>query len=156
VADVKLNGVSFKSVKTKQSLNYLEIPIMFKYRFGSDDFGLFLAAGPYFSFALSGTLTESYTNATVTTTSKTEVSFGDKVVDTYTSKDLGFCFGFGGYFSVGENSKLILDARFVNGATNILNDKNKTKRIIENAAFEVKNRSLQVSIGYLFTLEPPH
>lgn len=152
VTDIKLSGVPYKSVKTKQSLNYIEIPVMFKYKFGNEDNGFYLAAGPYFSFGLNGSLTESYTGS-ITNTSKVDVTFGDKVIDQYTKTDVGFNLGFGGYFSVGESSKLILDARIVSGGTNILNDKNKTKRIIETVSFEAKNRSLQLSIGYLFTLQ---
>lgn len=39
---------------SKTSLNYLKLPVLLKYRFGSESFSFFVNAGPYIAYGLNG------------------------------------------------------------------------------------------------------
>lgn len=167
------------SYSSTQSLNYIEVPLLFKYKLGSPDFGLALMAGPSFAFGINGkhtdvgTLTVPVTDGGGTTTNVTvkinesdkDIKFGSKVNSNFKGFDAGFTFGVGTYFEIGESGKLIIEARYTAGFGNILNSKYiseptydpvkaqiKDYNAINNQDFvgSVKNKTIQLSIGYLF------
>ncbi len=102
-----------------------------------------------------------------------DVKIGSKVNSNYRKFDAGFAMGLGGYFNVGENGQLIVEVRWAIGGSNILNANYKHEPtydaiVIDNKGIaranvsnhvlinnpnvvgEVRNRSTQFSIGYLF------
>ncbi len=167
------------SLSSTQSLNYIEVPMLFKYKLGSPDFGFALMAGPNFAFGINGKHTDVGSVTVPVTSGGTtknvtykinetdkDIRFGDKVNSNFKGFDAGFTFGIGTYFDIGESGKLIIEARYTAGFSNILNSKYvsqptvdplklliKDFNAINNQDFvsSVKSRSAQLSIGYLFS-----
>lgn len=101
-----------------------------------------------------------------------DVKIGSKVNSNYRAFDAGLALGLGAYFNVGETGQFIIEARWVSGGSNILNanyissptyDKivvtkdvptaNVTNyNIVNNKEIvgEIRNRSFQFSVGYMF------
>lgn len=169
-----------ETYQSKHNLNYVEVPILFKYRFGSEDAGFSLLAGPSLNFAIGGKMVESgkwvlYDNTTgqpfLGKVNQTiDVKVGDKVNNQFKAFDAGFMFGANGYFPVGDGN-LVLEAKFYIGGTNIRNDKYDNTASYNTQTFEVKNysvihdrdifseirnRSILLSVAYLHPLRRPH
>lgn len=114
-------GASFKTTsgREKLNLNYLELPVLAKYSFGP----VYLNAGPSLGLRLGQ---------------------GDKEKATYGAmKKLDFGLQMGGGVAIAAGlGKIILDARYVLGLTNISDVK----------GVNIKNRGVQVSVGYAIPL----
>ncbi|MBL7818108.1 MAG: PorT family protein [Saprospiraceae bacterium] len=156
---VKLPNTSV-SFKNKQTLNYIEIPLLFKYKVGGDKLGVSVLAGPFLGVGLGGKYTESGTDAGgLSTNYRGSLTTGTKVNNQYKKMDAGFAFGLGAYLRAGNSGKLILDARLVNGATNIINNNYTLEQNGINdpsVIAEARTRNLQLSIGYLFEFGVTH
>lgn len=169
-----------ETYQSKHNLNYVEVPILFKYKFGSEDAGFSLLAGPSLNFAIGGKMVES--GKWVFTSNSTGQSFlgkvnqtidikvGDKVNNQFKAFDAGFMFGANGYFPVGDGN-LVLEAKFYVGGMNTRNDKYDNTPSYDPNTLEVKNysilhdrdifseirnRSIQLSVAYLHPLRRPH
>lgn len=181
---VKTNSTNeAQNYQSNHTVNYVEVPLLFKYNFGGESMGLSLMAGPNLGFAIGGKLSErgnlefySTDNGTVflgKINENKDVKIGNKVNSNYRKFDAGFAMGLGGYFNIGENGQLILEVRWAVGGSNILNANykheptydvitvdnkgiaraNVTNHVLinnPNVVGEVRNRSTQFSIGYLF------
>jgi Outer membrane protein beta-barrel domain len=126
-------------------VNWLEIPILAKAKFGSTEGvsgGLFL--GPSIGYGISGKSTSISTdniNGSLTTTSDSRNL--DFKKDEHSRIDVGLNFGgdisYGGFF---------LDARYQLGFTNMISDTNTTTGTKETA----KTRGIAITLGYRFPL----
>lgn len=155
--DVDVPGV-LEKMKVKDDLNYLDIPILFKYKFGGEDRGIALMLGPSFNFLLNAKSNFSgiLETETVALTTKPEIGSGSD--DAFKGLDVSLGMGLNAYFKVG-NGKFFIDARYMLGLTNILNDgldvddfSDKNLYFMPILANEMKNRSLQLSVGYFFPI----
>lgn len=116
--------------ETKTYLNYVEIPLLLKGKFGNESVKGFVMAGPSFGYAFDGI---------------TKVKDGedeDVDFDNIKRADLGLQFGVGAGVAAGPGT-LFLDGRYGLGLTD-LND-------IENAE-GFKNSGFNVGIGYILTI----
>jgi hypothetical protein len=124
--------------ESKTTLNYLEVPVLAKYTFGSDVFQAFLNAGPSLGVGLTGK-------------AKTEGAGGDREVDVrfgdakgdgriYRDNRLDFGVQFGGGVGLGLGTgQLQAEARYGLGLTDV--DDNKST-----------NRTWAFTLGYLIPL----
>lgn len=136
------------------TFNYIEIPILFKYKFRGQAVGGYLAVGPVISSALSGKVEFSLVDANgkvlkgidgypASGAGEIPLEFGTGALDDFKSSDFGFSFGGGLSFALGSG-QLVADARYVLGFTNLDVDSDED--------LSIKNRSIQVTVGYLFPL----
>ncbi len=122
--------------KVTFTLNYLELPIMFKYKFSN----FYVNAGPYFAYGLGGKVKvkpdggsdESY-----------KIKFGDEPSngsdDFYLDNALDFGFQIGGGVLVME--KIIIDLRYGYGFGNLIDE-------VDGIDNKWQNRSIQLTVGY--------
>lgn len=182
---VRPNNAALKfNYNSTHTVNYIDVPILFKYKFGTPERGLALMAGPSLNFAIGGRYTESgvaegtfyddngapYQGKFKFNESDKPVRIGAKVNSNYKKFEIGFTFGLGGYFEIGESGKLIIEARYTLGGTNILNNKYISGETVKDNGAQgisitgyniindrdiissVQNRGFQCSLGYLFEL----
>lgn len=119
-------GGNIKDFDLKTVINYLDVPVLAKYKFGGESFGAYLAAGPSFGYALSGK------------------SGGDKIEDweDYARFELGGSFGGGlGLKLVG--SMVYLDLRYLLSLNNLNSGDDD---------FTVRNKGIGISVGFLKSL----
>ena len=121
-------------VDLKIFLNYLEIPVLFKYSYGPVYFNL----GPCIDFKVgTGLQNKSSKNVNVT--------WNDSNLN---STDFGFAFGGGFAFPVGIG-KIMIDGRYVLGLSNIVSNSDSEA---SNASVSTKNKSIQFTFGYAIPL----
>jgi hypothetical protein len=122
-------------------LNYLEIPILGKYKMGPEKIKFQFSLGPSISYGLGG----SYEAKISGSTTKTNVAFGPAAYEFGTSYfqnvnntlDLGVQGGIG----VRLNEKIIIETRYGLGLTNLYSKE------VNFDGRNAKNRSLQFSVG---------
>ncbi len=159
----------YENIKIK--MNYLEGHLMFKYEFIGGGNGLYVEAGPYYSYAIGSkgtstlvdekgkkssptplieadaSTTENYSDLVESYTKEYYLKFkpikGDKKDFSYKKSDLGVAVGAGLYKEL-DTGRLYVDGRILWGLQNI---NSKT-----TASSAVRSRSLQVSITYLYPL----
>lgn len=137
-------GIKFKngSDYIKLTTNYLEIPVLIKVSFGSDDFKGFFNAGPYFGYWLSGKSIICFDGKT----EKDIYEFDDEGNNQDNRLDLGLSFGGGMAFKIGSGN-LIFDLRYGLG----LADMNKIEGDKPDNYTKSLNRVIGISLGYLFS-----
>ncbi len=141
------SGGSFSvSETTKVTLNYLELPVLFKYMMGPDALRIYLSAGPSFALGLGGKGNREYTadfgNGPYTEKIDFKVKFekepeGYEGYDQYIEEKTDVGLQFGGGLLIAN--KLMVDLRYGLGFT----EYNKDSQVSS------KNRAIQVSIGFL-------
>src|SRR5690606_11164058 len=114
-----------------QNTMWLDVPVNFVGKFG----GLFVGAGPYVGFGLSGK--NKYSVDEGSTTAESEFEFGKD--NTLKSTDFGIIFLAG--FKLGNG--LLLNANYGLGLTNIAGNNNAWSD-------DIKNRGFSVGIGVEF------
>ena len=117
----------------KGKSNYIEVPVLAKISFGSEQVKGFVTGGPTAGYLVSG---------------KSSIKFGDNEVNTdYEFEDednrmeFGASFGVGLAYGLGAGA-LNLDVRYGFGLTNLYE--------VESGESKSKNRVLGVSVAYLF------
>lgn len=127
----KGSKIDFMGVETKTFLNYLEIPILVKGKFGAPDGLQFIATlGPSFGFGLGGKMKMG----------DEEVDF-DFEDDNLSEFDLSLSIGAGAQIPVGPGN-LFLDLRYLLGLTTL-----------DNAGeFDAFNRGFGIATGFLFSI----
>jgi hypothetical protein len=130
---------------TKLTLNYLELPVLFKYFFGPDALRFYAQFGPSFAVGLGGSgsyqLTEDFGNGPVTISSDVKVKFESRPVDYngydkyYIEKKTDTGLQLGGGVVVAK--RIVADVRYGLGFTDWGNEET------------TKNRALQISVGIL-------
>ena len=143
-----------------ETLNYLELPLLFKYTFIGGTYGFYVLAGPTFSFGVSGEinfkLTDSFGderfgpgdptyNDIIGVNETFDPEFGNSSSDFYKAFDLGAAFGGGLYIEAGPGN-IIIDARYGLGLSNIIPDDAGGDELTQ------KNSSIQLSLGYAIPL----
>ncbi len=136
-------GETFES-KTDTRINYIEIPILAKVKFGTETIDAYLAAGPTIGFGMSGKVETEVTAAGVTESAEEDIDFDE---DGIKRSDIGLSIGAGAGIAAGPGS-LFLDLRYVLGLSNISDNDG----VPDDEQVDVTNRGFQVSIGYLFPL----
>lgn len=120
---------SAPNVTTKQTLNYLEVPILGRFFLTSQGkFRPNLFVGPSFNFLLSGTNKVGDTDPGFTK-------------ENYNSFDFGLTGGLGLNFAIADETRILLDARYVYGLSNI-------NKIASNP--NSNNQTINVSLGVQF------
>jgi hypothetical protein len=133
--------------RQKETLNYIDIPMMVEKNFGGGRFGAYLAAGPALSFAINGRgkeeITTEYTaseGAINTNTDRIDyaIEMGSGRNDTYKGFDFSLNAGSGLIYLL-DNGEISLDVRYTHGL-----------RGLEVGG--LKNRNFTVGVSYMFYL----
>jgi hypothetical protein len=130
---------------TQMSANYLEIPVLAKAQFGGEKFKGFVVLGPYAGYWAGGRNKTSVLG----TESKESIDFDNDIDDDGYKQnriDLGINGGLGMQYAIGRGN-IFLDARYGFG----LFDTNKYKTEPDGYKSQ-SNRSVEVSLGYMFRL----
>lgn len=122
--------------QSEQKLNYMEITGLAKFKFGGDGFGGYLAAGPSFGYALSGSVTDENTGE------KEDINFDEE--DGFNRPEVSIALGGGLNFGLGSNT-LFADLRFLAGISNLADSE-------EPDDPKVRNQGVLLTVGILFNL----
>ncbi|MBK9254877.1 MAG: PorT family protein [Saprospiraceae bacterium] len=120
-------------------LNYIEMPLLLKYRYGNEKAGLYAIAGPGLGYATSGHIQPFATVIVDIRLPRVELDLSS---DTYNRLEFTGHAGIGGELTVGNSGKIFSDVRYSYGFNNVLNDP------IVNTKF--KNQGLNISVGYAY------
>lgn len=128
------------NVKSRITVNYLEVPLLAKISFGSDAVKAYVNAGPSLGFGLGGKLETEIGNED----DEAELTFGNGDDDDFNNRfDLGAQFGGGIGFQAGPGD-LLLDVRYGLGLSNL----NKTEDGMTKEEAKSKHRVIALTIGY--------
>jgi Outer membrane protein beta-barrel domain len=132
---------SSTTIDKTATVNYLELPILFKASFLEESpIGIGLLAGPSLGLALGGTSKEIRTKSSSVTTTSSALDF------TYYQKfEIGAHIGVNATYTLGTG-KLIFDARYLLGFTNLNSTPNST------SIQTLKNAGFSIGIGYMHYL----
>jgi Outer membrane protein beta-barrel domain len=124
-----------------EELNYIEVPLLAKFRFTGEKTGPFLVLGPSFGKLI---LAESkgYTETDGVRFVINE-RFEDPAEEGLNTFEMGLCGGGGFQLNLGDG-RFLIDARYHLGLSNIINE--------EGAEGKAINKGFVVSAGYLFGL----
>ena len=111
-------------------LDYIEIPILAKYKFGLTEFSPYLFAGPNVGFRV---------NAQIVGEANGQLEQQD-LSEAYESVDFALDFGAGAEFSVGPAASVLFGVRYSLGLSNQ----------IKEGGGSWKNRGIQITAGVLF------
>jgi len=135
----------------RREINYLEIPLLMKLGYTTENFTVAAVAGPTFSYAINGT-TVAGDQIVTSTGSVQRMTAGEYDIDFdregLKRADFGAHIGLQGGIPAGSG-KIIIDARYQVGFTNLNdgNDNNNTN--IED--YESKAQGYSLTAGYLWT-----
>lgn len=139
--DAKVVGL-----RQRESLNYLDIPLMVEKNFGGGNFGAYIAAGPALSFALGNgkgleELTVTYTTedgvaAMLTDRNEYTIEMGNGRNDDYRAYDFSLNLGTGLIYIL-ETGELSFDVRYTHGMRNV-------------DVGGIKNRNFQFGLSYMY------
>lgn len=146
-----------ETLKIKETLNYIEMPLLAKVSFCKDAVKAYLNAGPSLGYALGGKYSFYYSGFGYTRDKEGKIKFGEEPAnyngdDRYYGKesvnrrDLGLQFGGGLKLKTGTGA-FLLDVRYGLGLSNY-NKENTTHHLKADG----KNRALAVSLGYAIPL----
>ncbi|MBK8195478.1 MAG: PorT family protein [Lewinellaceae bacterium] len=130
--------------RKKETLNYIDIPLMVEKNFGGGNIGAYVALGPALSFGLNGkgreetTVEFPATDGAVdnqTDRSEYQIEMGSGRYDNYKSFDLSLNAGAGLIFLL-ENGEIGLDLRYTHGLKNLNVD-------------GLKNRNFLIGVSYM-------
>ncbi len=131
----------------KETLNYLDVPVMFEKNFGGGHIGAYVAAGPGLSIGFGGKgreeitveyPTDSETVETQTDRSVYEIEMGKGRYDTYQGFDINLNAG-GGLLWIMDAGEIGLDLRYTHGLKYL-------------SADGLKNRNLMIGLSYMHYL----
>lgn len=125
-SDGYIEGEDFDTVTTNFKLNYLTVPIMANWHFGSNR-NWYLHFGPYIGVLINATDSE----------------LGLDLKDGFKSSDLGLALGIGHKFEINDNTKLFIEFDGQSGFTDIFED---------NPWDAVSNSRSSLNFGVLFNL----
>ena len=131
-----------------EKLNYIELPLLFRYRFQGRPMGGFITAGSAIGRALGGKRILGSKESALEK-DKTNIEIGTGSTHDYKPFDIGLVIGGGLSYEI-EVGELIFDARYVIGATRKGNIGNDVKNPYHQG--NSTNRSLQLSLGIIFPI----
>jgi len=123
-------------IENKITLNYLEVPILAKYAFGSETIQGFVLGGPAVGYAISGKFKTEENGES----NEEDVDFEE---DGIKRLDFGFDLG-GGLGIVTESATIFVDIRYLFGIANIGDE--------DFNDGSIRNRGLNIAVGALFPL----
>jgi len=123
-------------IENKITLNYLEVPILAKYAFGSETIQGFVLGGPAVGYAISGKFKTEENGES----NEEDVDFEE---DGIKRLDFGFDLG-GGPGIVTESATIFVDIRYLFGIANIGDE--------DFNDGSIRNRGLNIAVGALFPL----
>ncbi|MCB9314851.1 MAG: PorT family protein [Lewinellaceae bacterium] len=133
-------------LRQKESLNYIDIPLMFEKNFGGGNVGFYVALGPAFSFAVANgkgleELTVEYLNSDgepITFTDRAEytIEMGNGRNDDYRRYDFSVNLGTGLIFIL-ERGEISFDFRYSHGMRSV-------------DVGGLKNRGMQFGLSYMY------
>lgn len=136
------SGSSYSS-SFEINMNYLEIPILVKVKFGpKEGINFFANAGPSFGYGQNGKTKQKYSYGSYTETEEDEISWSD---DFYNRTDISFAFGAGASYPVGPVN-IFLEARYLLGLNHVIQQDDGYD------AWDFKNTGIGISIGALIAL----
>lgn len=146
-----LGGSTSVQQDIRREINYLEIPLLFKLGYTTEKFTAAAVAGPTFSYALSGTTIAGNQVTTAGGVTVTETA-GEYDIDFdregLKRADFGAHIGIQGGIPAGPG-KIILDARYQVGFTNLNDGNNENNTNIED--YESKAQGYSLTAGYMLT-----
>lgn len=122
----------YGKVKIKFRNQYLSLPILLKYKFGTNN-SFFINGGPFLSYLLKSELTNNYDDTSSDQT------------DNFKTLDYGLTFGFGKTFKLKNNNELNIEIRENLGLSEI-ND----VTVVDNGF--IKTNSINLICNYSFNL----
>lgn len=122
----------YGKVKIKFRNQYLSLPILLKYKFGTNN-SFFINGGPFLSYLLKSELTNNYDDTSSDQT------------DNFKTLDYGLTFGFGKTFKLKNNNELSIEIRENLGLSEI-ND----VTVVDNGF--IKTNSINLICNYSFNL----
>ena len=131
----------------KETLNYLDVPVMFEKNFGGDKLGAYVALGPGLSFGFGGKgreeITVEFPGTKEAVESRTdrkeyEIEMGKGRYDAYKGFDINLNAG-GGLLWIMDRGEIGLDLRYTHGLKYLSVD-------------GLKNRNLLIGLSYLHYL----
>jgi hypothetical protein len=131
------------NAKLKVALNYLELPVMFKYNFSN----FYINAGPSIAYGVGGKYEIEASSQSQSFSESGKVKFGkasDNVNDDkfYVDNAVDFGLQFGGGVKIAK--LIVVDLRYGLGLSNST-DKDSDSGISDNKS---KNRSFQITVGF--------
>jgi hypothetical protein len=126
-------------IKANTRLNYIEMPLLLKYRYGNEKAGVYAIAGPGLGYATNGFAQPIITSIIDIKLPQVDIDFSS---DTYNRLELSGNIGLGAEIAVG-NGKFFTDLRYNKGFTNMLNDP-----IVDIRA---KNQAFNFSAGFAYS-----
>lgn len=143
-------GVKFEGNGGEQNIiiNYLEVPVLAKYSFGSESVKAYVNAGPSIGFGIGGKNKAEAGGIEA----EEDVTFGTSGLnggeDTFDNAlDFGIQFGAGVGFGLGSG-QVVLDVRYGLGLTNLF----KAPDGVDNEQVKSQNGVLAVTVGYMIPL----
>ncbi len=126
-------------VEAHTRVSYVEVPLLGKYKFGAENVGGYLIAGPYVAY---GTQAELQTIANFIIDINVYQTDIDLSNDTFHRMEAGAMGGLG-FWAGNESGKFFADARFQHGLTDLFNDP-----IVD---VQMKNKGISLNVGYLMS-----
>ncbi len=117
----------------KNLLNYIEVPVLFKGKFGGEKVRFTVLAGPTFGYALDGKFKIE--------DEETDIDFDESELK---RTDIGAMLGVGVSYTAGPGA-LFLDTRLGWGITNLSDTANSDN-------FHWHNRGITIGVGYIYML----
>ena len=113
--------------ESKLRINHIDVPVLAKYKFGTESIAAYVAAGPTFGYAISGS----------SETDGNKESFDDEDWDGYNRFEIGASAG-GGIGIPMAVGQVFLDVRYLFSLSNLTDESDVTAR----------NKGMNISIGY--------
>ena len=129
-------------ISTKQTLNYIEIPLNFYYLKKTGKGDLLLGAGPYAALGISGKAASTVTLNGETTSSTVGVSFDGKSEDEITDEDVH-------YKALDVGLGFNAAYRFTSGLSIATGYSLGLSDISADAGVKLKNRCISIKLGYI-------
>lgn len=117
------------------ALDYITIPVLFKYYFRKLH-RMYIDAGMYYGYLVSGNEKDSFKS------SDGKEKYSLKTLDYYNRADLGYSFGAGYEWPLAQYGKLFIDLRFERSLSTL-----GSKKENQNY-YELYNQSMAISAGY--------
>ena len=141
----RLENGAIGYLKARENTSFLQIPLLFRYRFLSEKFGLTASAGPSFNIGLAGSTRLEMQVVNVGSQSRSStVHFGSGINDTYRRFQPGFILSPGVLMPVGEKGKLAANIMWDLGF-NALNKRSSSASGVDG---KIMNVSMILSVTY--------
>jgi hypothetical protein len=169
----KANDPGLGQFQFNLTTNYLELPVLGRLAFGSEDFKFFALAGPYVAMGLSGKAKTKLGAGITVLEGEGDIVFdSDKAPSIFDDSNIAKLFSpspspdwnfnnridFGVQFGIGGGVKLgpgmaILDARYGLGLSSVYKEyKVANQTIVSEDKLKSANRTIQISLGYMIPL----